>query len=128
MSIVECNVNIKGSSQKFHIARQSGRSQGGWVGLSPPPDINKKNYAKTTTNFSFSFCDYNFKYFGTCNTPLERCFQDLSNGILQAPKFQKFQLVKPKKICSHLVTAKQACQNNCNGKMTMPFTSALKES
>jgi hypothetical protein len=58
---------------------------------------------------------------------LERCFQDLSNGILQAPKFQNFKLVKPKKICSRLVTAEQAGQKNCNGKTTMSFTSALKE-
>jgi hypothetical protein len=34
--------------------------------------------------FSFSFCDYNFIFTGICNTPLERCFEDLSNGILQA--------------------------------------------
>jgi hypothetical protein len=74
---------------------------------------------KWLQNFIFLFFDYNFKYFGTCNTPLERCFQDLSNGILQAPKFQKFQLVKPKKICSRLVTAEHAGQKNCNGKTTM---------
>jgi hypothetical protein len=80
---------------------------------------------------SFSFFDCNVKNFGTFNTPLERCFQDLSNGILQAPKFLKFQLVKPKEICSHLATAEQAGQKNRNGKTTMilfviVFTSALK--
>jgi hypothetical protein len=30
-----------------------------------------------------------FKKHRACNTPLARCFQDLSNGILQAPKFLK---------------------------------------
>jgi hypothetical protein len=59
---------------------------------------------------------------------LERCFQYLPNGILQAPKFQKFQLVKAKIICSRLVTAEQAGQKNCKGKTTMFCTSALKES
>jgi hypothetical protein len=78
--------------------RSSGAEPGGLGGLSPP-DINKKN-PKTTKDFSFFFCDYNFNYIGACNTPLERVFQDISNGILQAPKFQKFQMVKPKKICS----------------------------
>jgi hypothetical protein len=43
--------------------------------------------------------------FGTCNTPLERYFQELSIGKLQAPNFQKFQVVKPKKICSCLAIA-----------------------
>jgi hypothetical protein len=57
-----------------------------------------------TTKFIL-FYYHSFKYYGMCNTPLERRFQDLSNGILQAPKFQKFQLVKPKKLCSRLVTA-----------------------
>ena len=61
-----------------------------------------------------------------CNTPLERCFQDLSNGVLQAPKFQKFQLVKPKRSCSCVAIAKQAGQKNCNGKTTTFSTSALK--
>ena len=56
-----------------------------------------------------------------CNTPLERCCQDLSNGIIQAPKFLKFQLVKPKTICSCLVIAEHAGQKNCNGKMTTGF-------
>ena len=87
-----------------------------------------ENYPKTTTNFSFLFCDYNVICFGTCNTLLERCFQDLFNGILQAPEFQKIQLVKPKKICSFLATAEQTGQKNCNGKTTMFSTSALKES
>jgi hypothetical protein len=51
---------------------------------------------KKTTYFVFLFCNYSFKFLGTHNTPLERCFEDLSNGILQAPKFQKSQLIKPK--------------------------------
>ena len=36
---------------------------------------------------------------------MERCFQDLSNGVLRAPKLQNFQLVKPKKVCSRLANA-----------------------
>ena len=35
------------------------------------------------------------------------------------PNFQKFQLVKPEKICSHLATAEHAGQKNCNGKTIM---------
>jgi hypothetical protein len=43
-----------------------------------------------TTNFCFfGFSSTILNFFGTSNTPLERWFQDLSNGILQAPKFQK---------------------------------------
>jgi hypothetical protein len=56
------------------------------------PLTSAKNYVKMTTIFSFLFCDYNVNLFGTCNIPLERCFQYLSNGILQAPIFQTFQL------------------------------------
>jgi hypothetical protein len=59
---------------------------------------------------------------------LERCFEDLSNGILQAPKFRKFQPVKPKKNFSRSTTVEQAGQKNCNGKTSMFSTSALKES
>ena len=47
---------------------------------------------------------------------------------ITSPKFQKFQLVKPKKTCSRLATAEQAGQKNCNGKTTIFSTSALKES
>ena len=72
---------------------------GAWRGggLSPP-STSVENYAKSITNFLFIyfsfyfiivFGDYNVKFLGTCNTPLERCFQDLSNGILQALGFQK---------------------------------------
>ena len=53
-----------------------------------------------------------------CNTPLERCFQDFSNGIIQAPKFLKLHLIKPNQICSRLATAEKAGQNNRNGKTT----------
>ena len=49
-----------------------------------------------TTIFSFLFCNCNVGNYGACSTPLEGCLQDLSNGILQAPKFQEFQLVEPK--------------------------------
>ena len=58
---------------------------------------------------------------------MERCIRDLSNGILQAPKFQKFQLVKSNFFCSRLAIAEQAGQKDYNGKMTMFSTSALKE-
>ena len=54
---------------------------------------------------------------GACNILLERSIQDLSSGILKAPKFLKFQLVNQKKqICSCLVTANQGGQKNRNGK------------
>ena len=42
-------------------------------------------------------------------------FQDLSNDILHALKFQKFQSLKPKNgMCNHLATTNQAGQKNCN--------------
>ena len=64
-----------------------GRSQGGWGGAM----TSIENYAKKTTKFSFLFCDYNVKNFGAYNTPLEMCFQYLSNNILlKTPKFHKF--------------------------------------
>ena len=48
----------------------------------------------TTANFLFLFATAIIKKLGTCNTPLERYFQYLPKGILQAPKFLKIQLVK----------------------------------
>ena len=51
---------------------------------------------------------------GACNTPLKRLFQDLSSGILKAPKLLKLQLVK--KICSCYLTADQGGQKNRNEK------------
>ena len=45
-----------------------------------------------TTDFSFLIHDSNFNHLGACNIPLERYFQDLSNGILHALKFLKLQL------------------------------------
>jgi hypothetical protein len=53
------------------------------------PDLQSLNNCK----LFFLFHDSSFKLFGACNTPLERCFQDLSSGILKAPKFLKFELV-----------------------------------
>ena len=44
-----------------------------------------------TTDFSFLIYESNFNHLGACNIPLERYFQDLSNGILHALKFQKLQ-------------------------------------
>jgi hypothetical protein len=37
------------------------------------------------------FVNYNLN-FEECNIKLEMYFQDLSNGVLQSPKFQTFQL------------------------------------
>jgi hypothetical protein len=102
------------------LTSNQGRSQGG--------DISRKIMPEQLQIFLFCFATTILNVFGTCNTPLERCFQDLSNGVSQAPKFQKFQLVKPKRICSCLAIAEQAGQKNCNGKTTMFPTSALKES
>jgi hypothetical protein len=106
---------VVGSS---HSLARRGGAKGAGGGGSTPPNISLKTMPKRLQNF-FSFCDYNFQYLGTCNTPLERCFQDLSNGILQVPKFQKFQLVKPNKIWSRLMTTEQAGKKNCNGKTPM---------
>ena len=108
------------------VCRLKGR--GGARGAPPPPNISKNTMPKWLHIFVFCFASTITKYIGTCNTPLERCLQDLSNNILQAPKFRKCQLVKPKKICSRLAIAQQAGQKNCNGKTTMFSTSALKES
>jgi hypothetical protein len=60
---------------------------------------------------------------GACNTLLEEYFQDLSNGILKAPKFLKLQLVNLKKqICSRLTSADQGGQKSHNEQMTtVPF-------
>jgi hypothetical protein len=59
---------------------------------------------------------------GACNTPLEKYFQNLSSGILKAPKFLKFQLVNQIYIyiyiCIFLVTSDQGGQMNRNGKTT----------
>ena len=73
--------------------------------------------------FVFLFCDCIVKILGACNTPLERCFQDLSNGILQAPKSLKLQLVNPKNICCCLAIVEEAGQKNRNGKITAVFFS-----
>jgi len=73
----------------------------------------------------FCFATTMLTFFETCNTSLERCFQDHLNNILQVLKFQNFQLVKRKKICNRLATTEQAGQKNCNGKTTMFSTNAL---
>ena len=60
-----------------------------------------------TINFYFSFCDCKIKCFGACDIPLEKYFQDLSNGVLQDPKYLKCQLVsQEKQIYNYLTTAK----------------------
>jgi hypothetical protein len=43
------------------------------------------------------FYNNNFEILGACNTPLEMYFQDISSGIVKAPKFLTFQLVNQKK-------------------------------
>ena len=54
-------------------------------GAQPPSGINSRKLCQNDYIFSFSFCNCNAKFFGTRNTLLERCCQDLSNRILQAP-------------------------------------------
>ena len=51
---------------------------------------------------------------GAFNIFLEKYIQDLSTGILYAPKFLNFQLLNQKKsqICIYLVSADQAGQKN----------------
>jgi hypothetical protein len=49
-----------------------------------------------TADLFFGFYDWNFEIMGAYNTPLEKYFQDLSSGILNAPKFLKFQLLNQK--------------------------------
>ena len=67
----------------------------------------------------FLFYECNFKILGACNTLLERYLQDISSGILKAPKFLKLQLVNPqKKNCSHLASADHGAQKNCNEQTT----------
>jgi len=46
--------------------------------------------------------DWNFWNFGACDIPLEKYFQDLSNCISHAPKFQKFQSKITKEVASLL--------------------------
>ena len=50
----------------------------------------------TTTYFSLLFYNCNLDLLGVCSTPLERHFQDLFIGILQAHKFLKSHLVNKK--------------------------------
>jgi hypothetical protein len=50
----------------------------------------------TTADLIFWFYDCNFEIQEACNIPLERYCQDLSNGILHAPKFLEFQFVNHK--------------------------------
>ena len=56
---------------------------------------------------------------GACDIPLQKYFQDLSNGILLAPKYLKCQLVsQEKQICNYLATAENGGQKNHNEKTT----------
>jgi hypothetical protein len=77
-------------------------------------------------NLSANFCicstNYNFWSLGACNIPLERSwkyFQELSNGILQAPKCSKITVEKNKNKNSPLVTVDQGGQKNHNGKSSI---------
>ena len=76
-----------------------------------------------TINFYFSFCDCKIKCFGACDIPLEKYFQDLSNGVLQDPKYLKCQLVsQEKQIYNYLTTAKHGGEKNRNVKtIAVPF-------
>jgi hypothetical protein len=76
-----------------------------------------------TIDFSFCFATTVLNIMGHVIHHLKGVFETFPT-VLQTPKFQKIQLVIPKKICSHLAIVKQAGQKNCNGKRT----SALKES
>jgi len=59
------------------------------------------------------------QFFGVCNIPLERYFQDLCKVMLQAPKFLNILAGKLKKqTCNRLVITEQAGQKNRNGKTT----------
>ena len=80
------------------------------------PDLQSLNDCRFLI---FLFYNCNFSILGACNTPLERYFQDLSSGILKAPKFLKPQLENPKiQVCSRLTSADQGGQKNRNGQTT----------
>jgi hypothetical protein len=122
-------------SIELRLQANNGKARGG----STPSNItSKKLCQKTIILFIYFylfvlFCDCNVRKSKACNTPLEWCFQDLFNGILQALEFLIFQLVKPKKECSHLATAEHDGQRTAMGKRLQFFsimssTSALKES
>ena len=75
------------------------------------PDL----YSSNDYKFFFSFCNCKFQRFGACNISLEGTFQELSNGVLHAPKFLKFQLLNSsKKISIRLGIADQGGQKNRN--------------
>ena len=56
------------------------------------------------------------------DTPLERYFQDIYDGVLQAPKFLNFELVNPKnKNCSCVATANHDVKTMCIRKIIAVF-------
>ena len=59
-----------------------GGAKGG--GLAPP-NITSRKLCQNDYIFFFFFCNFNIKKLGALSTQLERCFQDLFKGILQAP-------------------------------------------
>ena len=102
-----------------------------WEGVgggASTPLTSVENYARTTTNFFLLFCDYNVQILWRVIHHWKGVFNIFPTVYSKPPKFQNFQLVKPKKICSHLATVEHIGQKNCNGKTTNFFASALKES
>jgi hypothetical protein len=74
-------------SRQSHYKYDQGRSHGAQP---PPPLTSMPKCAKMATNFSFLFCDYNFNYFGTCNTPLERVFKTFPTVYYKPTNSKKF--------------------------------------
>ena len=70
-----------------------------------------------TSNFSFSICDRNLKFFGACNTPLKIYISRAFPTVQYKPQIPKILVGKPKKqISSRLAIAEQAGRKNRNGK------------
>jgi hypothetical protein len=74
----------------------------------------------------FLFCDYNFSYFWTYT--IGKVFSRPFQWYITSPQIPKISTGKTKENCGRLMIAEQAGQKNSNGKTTMFFTSALKES
>jgi hypothetical protein len=120
-----------------------GQSKGGCKGLAPLTSV-VENYAKMATfiiiiiitiiTSIIIICNCIIKIYGAFSTLLERCFQDLSNGILQASKFLLFLVGKTKNIRQlfsncRASSSKKLQWENDNGFFFAIFsTNALKES
>ena len=69
------------------------------------------------SNFSFSICDRNLKFFGACNTPLKIYISRAFPTVQYKPQIPKILVGKLKKqISSRLAIAEQAGRKNRNGK------------